>query len=78
MYHIIVLRQDGRMAMYDTRLDVVPSDRELEDDLKGFNYTQLLIVNADTGAVVRRYEYDSSPRLTRVGSYLLNDPESDV
>lgn len=64
MYHMIGLREDGRMVLFDSYTKL-PSENELEKEIIGFDYTQLLIIEDNHGQVVR-FEYECKPKLRRV------------
>ena len=64
MYHVIGLKEDGKMVLFDSCADL-PSNEELEAEIEGFDYSQVLVVS-DDGDQVERYEYEGRPRLRKV------------
>jgi len=64
MYHVIGLREDGRMVLSST-YDKMPDAEVLEEVAEDYGYTQLLVVGSN-GTQLARYEYDPAPRLKTV------------
>ncbi|KKL44970.1 hypothetical protein LCGC14_2360330 [marine sediment metagenome] len=64
MYHVIGLREDGRMVLFAS-YDDEPDAEVLEEAVEGYGYTQVLVIGSG-GTQFARYEYSSAPRLKTV------------